>query len=560
MDQDIQEFVLQLNKEAMNYLKEGEFALAVKTLKDAQYVLNNQPGPLNLKLLGITLNNFGCFYKRIHKPNVALKYLAKAVEKESVEPVDKVNLAGTLLNICAIFSELGKHQQGLSHSCRALALLQDVDCLSQNCLTTMIIAYHNTGVEYEFLANVRAAVECYKNAWRLALERLGEEHGLTVSMQKSYLDALEKLDKAEVRTVVREQRRTLGGICSSHKSNSLGLPVIVKRGRNRKEKEKAKQRNGKNGDVGGLDEVAGDLEHVRFLTGERLQPMHPIKEQTGKIKITDDFPKPSSKLHQIKNINPRITNRCRTRHISRTSGLKPASSIETSHITTRNCQKAQNEETFYNLDESTQLEDPDYSQISKKKPKNTENLKKNFNQTQKNPNLRTASAPLNINFKDYPKPISIETNPLDQKPKFQVKKLEKFNLSPKLSENLPESNFDWMKKKENIEKFEALEEFINIEDELALDSSPIIEDLGNLSFDNIKLEKTPKKNSLNITKAIFKGYLKRKIELDKIKSVILIQKNIRMYQCRSIFKEIKKAIVFIQSVYRGYSIRKKLLN
>src|SRR5574343_1533119 len=130
MDQDIQEFVLQLNREAMNYLKEGEFALAVKTLKDAHHVLNNQPGPQNLKLLGITLNNFGCFYKRIHKPNVALKYLSKAVEKESIEPVDQVNLAGTLLNICAIYSQLGKHQQALTHSCRALALLQDVQSTS----------------------------------------------------------------------------------------------------------------------------------------------------------------------------------------------------------------------------------------------------------------------------------------------------------------------------------------------------------------------------------------------------------------------------------------------
>ena len=557
MDQDIQEFVLQLNKEAMTYLKEGDFALAVKTLKDAQYVLNNQPGPQNLKLLGITLNNFGCFYKRIHKPNVALKYLAKAVEKESIEPVDKVNLAGTLLNICAIFSELGKHQQALTHSSRALALLQDVESSSQNYLTTMIIAYHNTGVEYEFLADVRSAVDCYKSAWKLALDRLGEEHGLTGSMQKSYLDALEKLDKADLRNVVREQRRTFGGLSRSQKRNKQTLPVIVKRGSNKKEKT----RNGKfeSDQLVGLDEVAGDLEHVRFLTGERLQPMHPVKELTGKMMITDDLPKDNLKFSQIKNVNPRITNRCRTRHISRTSALKPAPDIETSPHSIKRSKKPQNPDTVHTLNKTTQQSDSDYNPLPQNHPKNSKNPQKTFNQPTKISTFRTSSAPLNNTFKDYPKTLTIEASPSEIKPKTQTGKPNKaddLDLRPKL----PDSGPDWMKKQENIEKFEALEEFINIEDELALDSSPIIENYENLSFDDLSLQDLHRPPAINITKAIFKGYLKRKAELDKIDSIVMIQKYIRMHQCRSIFKEIKEAVVFIQSVYRGYSIRKKLLS
>src|SRR5574343_262215 len=102
-DKELEDFILNLNREAMNYLKQENFQLSLKTLKDAEKLLKTLNSPENFKLQGITLNNFGCFYKRINKPNVALKFLQRACEKESIEPVDRVNLAGTLLNMCAIF-------------------------------------------------------------------------------------------------------------------------------------------------------------------------------------------------------------------------------------------------------------------------------------------------------------------------------------------------------------------------------------------------------------------------------------------------------------------------
>ena len=61
------------------------------------------------KLLAITLNNIGCYYRRIDKPNVALKYLKKALEVEVFSLDDKASVAGTHLNICAIFSQLKKY-------------------------------------------------------------------------------------------------------------------------------------------------------------------------------------------------------------------------------------------------------------------------------------------------------------------------------------------------------------------------------------------------------------------------------------------------------------------
>jgi tetratricopeptide (TPR) repeat protein len=104
-DTELHDFILHLNRDAMSYLKEENYTLALKTLKDADKLLKTLNSSQHPKLEGITLNNFGCFYKRINKPNVALKFLKQACEKESVEPIDAVNLSGTLLNICAIYSQ-----------------------------------------------------------------------------------------------------------------------------------------------------------------------------------------------------------------------------------------------------------------------------------------------------------------------------------------------------------------------------------------------------------------------------------------------------------------------
>lgn len=34
------------------------------------------------KLYSLTMNNLGCYYKKVYKPNVALKYMKQALEKE----------------------------------------------------------------------------------------------------------------------------------------------------------------------------------------------------------------------------------------------------------------------------------------------------------------------------------------------------------------------------------------------------------------------------------------------------------------------------------------------
>ena len=273
---ELEEFILNLNRDAMNYLKEENYSLALETLQSADKMLKTIDQASNNKLQAITLNNFGCFYKRINKPNVALRFLKKACQKESIEPVDNTNLAGTLLNICAIYSQLGKHDLALEHGCKALHLVEKCESSSPNLVSTLIIGYHNTGVEYEFLDQMKQAVECYKAAWQCASKQLGENNPLTQSIHKSYNEALEKLEKQELRMTAREQVRVNGRVFSQERPRGNAGSTLVKKlpeirpytnNRSISTKGKVHRR------VLSVTEDTVDLAQVRFLTGDRMQPM-----------------------------------------------------------------------------------------------------------------------------------------------------------------------------------------------------------------------------------------------------------------------------------------------
>jgi hypothetical protein len=48
------------------------------------------------------------------------------------------------------------------------------------------MAYHNLGVELEFLGDLESARTAFKRAAETALEELGGEHPMTVTMQESH--------------------------------------------------------------------------------------------------------------------------------------------------------------------------------------------------------------------------------------------------------------------------------------------------------------------------------------------------------------------------------------
>lgn len=269
--------ILDLNRTAMSLLRDKQFNPALKLLQEALKTLDKIESPeKKLKLQGITFNNLGCFYKQSKMPNVALQYLKKAylIEKDAL--VDSVNLAATHLNICSIYSELGKHDISLKESLQALELMKNSVDYSPNFVSTLVIAYYNTGVEYEFLKCFGEALEYYKYAWDTAGKYLGPSHGLTCSMKKNF-EAAERNLKG----------KGLGKGCVSHE-------FVLSKSRSRVSSAKSRPRSGRveirnkpleeNKELN-LSRFAGSaepkfsslgLQNVRFLTGDRIQPMHTL--------------------------------------------------------------------------------------------------------------------------------------------------------------------------------------------------------------------------------------------------------------------------------------------
>ena len=83
----------------------------------------------------VTYNNFACIFRRTKKLRSALAFLEKALEIEynylhfsqaTVNDCLQVsNPCDIHLNICAILSQMGKHELALQHAMKALILIQD---------------------------------------------------------------------------------------------------------------------------------------------------------------------------------------------------------------------------------------------------------------------------------------------------------------------------------------------------------------------------------------------------------------------------------------------------
>ena len=165
--------VLKCNKVAMDYLQYDNFKESLNLLKRAEDMLNNEKEiPDRFKLLGITLNNLGCYYKRRKQFNVALEYLKNALKVELNIENDSISIASTHLNISAIYSAIKKHGQAFNHAKTALKLLEQNPPAepTKSYATSMVISYYNAGAELEFMGRCRRL----RSTWRMASALLKE--------------------------------------------------------------------------------------------------------------------------------------------------------------------------------------------------------------------------------------------------------------------------------------------------------------------------------------------------------------------------------------------------
>jgi|TARA_B110000305_G_C19345536_1_gene591448 tetratricopeptide (TPR) repeat protein len=165
----------------------------------------------------MTFNNMACYYRRIGKMRTALNFLQRALTIESRLQRPETQ-ADTHLNICAVLSQLNKHELALNHAMSAVILLQemmlrrkldpasaqedDLDDVvvpgtslagdkvqNKDKVAVLAIAYHNMGVEQEFLRSYPAAILSYKKAVNFASKWLGEEDGITQNLRSVFENA-----------------------------------------------------------------------------------------------------------------------------------------------------------------------------------------------------------------------------------------------------------------------------------------------------------------------------------------------------------------------------------
>merc|ERR1719498_1906990 len=78
---------------------------------------------------------------------------------------------------------------------------------SKDRTAVLAIAYHNMGVEQEFLRSYPAAILSYKKAVNFAEKNLGPEDGITQNLRSVYENAKNELDMA----LFKKGKRTMKG-------------------------------------------------------------------------------------------------------------------------------------------------------------------------------------------------------------------------------------------------------------------------------------------------------------------------------------------------------------
>lgn len=217
---------------AMTYLQQEEFSMVLELLKKAEILTERDD-----RGRAVTYNNLACYFRRTGKLHAALQYLQKALKVES--RLDNVtNRADTHLNLCAVLSQLGRHAGALEHAQAALIQLQEElfpsalsgsgsgpAAASADRIAVLAIAYHNIGVEQEFLKRFEMAIDSYRKGVDISETHLGTDHGITITLRNSYLAAKQAVEVARKRRgpMAKTSRIVSGG--KSMKGSAKGAAL-----------------------------------------------------------------------------------------------------------------------------------------------------------------------------------------------------------------------------------------------------------------------------------------------------------------------------------------------
>ena len=188
---------------AMKNLEKNDFNSAIALLRKAT-ILTKQ-NPLNL---AVTYNNLAWYNRKQGKLRTALQFLQKALKIEERCGSDVKYPADTYLNICAVLSQLGRHQSALENAQSALILLhesafkgntdsfnidKEKNVIRLDRIAVLAIAYYNIGVEQEFLKK-DSCMRSYQKGSEVAQLYLGRDHLITIKLVKAHASAQSKYE------------------------------------------------------------------------------------------------------------------------------------------------------------------------------------------------------------------------------------------------------------------------------------------------------------------------------------------------------------------------------
>lgn len=250
---DLEAIVLRYNKVAIDYLRTENYKEAFVLLKKAENILfsdNKKSMPKRLKLISITYKSLSTYYKRHKKPLVALNYIQKSIKLDEEIGDDISNIASSHLNICALLSCIGKHEEALEHAKKATELLEEARMEKPENLrimSSLVASHYNSAIELEYIGRLADGYSGYLSALEIAERELGKGHPFCFKIENAiakiknrfskYKSAYTQREFSPNRTIVIQKQVRFPTITpTSHKSNGSSLRNAMTPGRMNKDR------------------------------------------------------------------------------------------------------------------------------------------------------------------------------------------------------------------------------------------------------------------------------------------------------------------------------------
>ena len=497
--------ILTLNKRAMEKLRSNVYSDAFSYLSEAEGLL--QSVPASDQLWGITLNNLGCYFKKTGKFEEALSCLNQALDKERKASKDLINLAGTHLNISAIYSQLKVHETALSHAAKALKILQNCPDRNTNMWTTQVIAHHSAGLEYESLFRILEALHMYKKGWEIGKDKLGDHHALTLSLKRSMMKLSQVNYSSEVIPSGRPSRITMRKPkTSSSRHMQRKVPMSV---------PPHKKRESFPNIYDNLP-LKENLSSVNYA--EKTKPRRNITHSAEKYRSTLMVPTPprrqiqtisKKKYETLKNIIDELEGNIMDRDVSIDNPLN------TDLVNFRNrikCDELKNSSIGV--------------QVEMREVKNKKNERENLEKQVASRKVKKPSEKIEEN-------IAVKMKEAENRAKEAMKEVDKLKKAREMLEVNEKKELMPVPSKTKVEFFKRKHLHTIYESRYEDQLEPVI-----------------------LIQSHIKAWLQR-TRFRKIKKAAdVIQKCMRMLITKSLYKHIISAAVCIQAVYRGHRVRK----